>query len=45
MQYLTKDPVKRKEYGQIAEKLTNQASDMRKKQEAEAKLKAPPPSS
>src|SRR5262245_23050626 len=45
MQYLTKDVPKRREYGQIAERLNNQASEMRKRQEAEAKLKAPPPSS
>jgi tetratricopeptide (TPR) repeat protein len=45
LQYLTKDTAKRRGYGQTAEELTNKASDMRKKQEAEAKLKAPPPSS
>src|SRR5262245_49335465 len=44
LQYLTKDPAKHKDYGQTAEKLTNQASDMRKRQEEEAKLKSPPSS-
>jgi len=44
LQYLTKDPGKHKEYGQTAEKLTNKASDMRKRQEEEAKLKSPPSS-
>ncbi|MCI0661644.1 MAG: hypothetical protein L0220_11380 [Acidobacteria bacterium] len=45
MQYLTKDTAKRRAYGQIAEKLNNQASDMRKRQEVEAKQKTSPSSS
>jgi Tfp pilus assembly protein PilF len=42
MQYLTKDATKRREYGQTAERLTNQASDMRRRQEEESKQKAQP---
>jgi tetratricopeptide (TPR) repeat protein len=37
LQVLTKDPTKRREYSQTAERLTEEASDLRKKQELEAK--------
>jgi Tetratricopeptide repeat len=43
MQYLTKDTAKRNEYGKTAEKLTNEASEMRKRQEEEAKQKQATP--